>query len=658
MLWCQQIQNTKHMEALLFVSGALLAYQYKKHPQLAPLPLFMGVQEGEDTLLEGASVMCNDGTQAVYRYMNGMLRLYPTAEIALSWNNAWDKDIVTLSAEACAKIPKGVPLNMASEEERRQNVQTANTNINMRKGQLVVEDEGTFKDHADAIRGNYYPNDYFYNVPPRNVGPPPVPLPFPSTSAKVPFRPGITNPVELDMMQDIRQQQPKLAATYRPSWVRNFQDDVQRPRQEGVEAWSSEIPRVPDGNYANLNDMYQRVTKHTLNEFGKGGLPFATQDRVIPDGLDPVASNRPMTKRYNTYALGDDLTSCMADQGRVRGLNRNAIQNGNVFREEGWEVMPNRGIVMKDTPAPLGASATGIRSGGRGGGGVPLGSAMQMDVEPLPNMMKRGEIEWDHGRTGNKGLTEAGAVRPMDDPLDKRFVYEELDMERPQTGVSHVSTIRTRDRAFRDTNYDATPHNADIDTMTPTTNANPRTDIKKGNTGKAAEKTSWKFSFDMKQLFDMSQFTTAKNREHKFSNADDLRGEVLDLDANRQIQRIHVPMDKSMNRKNYTIDFKTESTNAEKGIATSAIRTTKKLSTEDASAVKGVTLGGRNSYIKKSSLASKLASESNELTYNNDAISDRIGNLLKPLRAPKSSVPDYAQETVNGARNKGEFRRR
>lgn len=119
------------------------------------------------------------------------------------------------------------------------------------------------------------------------------------------------------MMQDIRMEQPKLASTYRPSWVRNFQDDVQQPREEGMEAWSAEIPRVPDGKFADFKDIYQRASAHTLNDFGKGGLPFETQDRVIPDGLDPVASNRPMTKRYNAYALGDDLTAYMADHGRV-----------------------------------------------------------------------------------------------------------------------------------------------------------------------------------------------------------------------------------------------------------------------------------------------------------------------------------------------------
>jgi hypothetical protein len=50
--------------------------------------------------------------------------------------------------------------------------------------------------------------------------------------------------------------------------------------------------------------------------------------------LDPVPAKRPMTKRYNTYDFGEDLTSCMADQGRVRGALRNGMKDGQVFRDE------------------------------------------------------------------------------------------------------------------------------------------------------------------------------------------------------------------------------------------------------------------------------------------------------------------------------------
>jgi hypothetical protein len=63
---------------------------------------------------EGASVNCEDNTQAVYRYMNGTLHLYPSPEIASSWNSSWNKNILTLSTEACAKFPKGDPLKMAN----------------------------------------------------------------------------------------------------------------------------------------------------------------------------------------------------------------------------------------------------------------------------------------------------------------------------------------------------------------------------------------------------------------------------------------------------------------------------------------------------------------------------------------------------------------
>jgi hypothetical protein len=67
----------------------------------------------EVTPSEGASVSCDDGP-AVYRYINGKLHLYPTPEIAWSWNNEWNKNIVKLSPEACTKYPKGEPMKMAN----------------------------------------------------------------------------------------------------------------------------------------------------------------------------------------------------------------------------------------------------------------------------------------------------------------------------------------------------------------------------------------------------------------------------------------------------------------------------------------------------------------------------------------------------------------
>lgn len=63
---------------------------------------------------EGASVVCNDGTGMVYRFMNGKLHHYPNPDIAKSWNPSWDKNILTFSAEECATVPKGEPLKMAN----------------------------------------------------------------------------------------------------------------------------------------------------------------------------------------------------------------------------------------------------------------------------------------------------------------------------------------------------------------------------------------------------------------------------------------------------------------------------------------------------------------------------------------------------------------
>ena len=96
----------------------------------------------------------------------------------------------------------------------------------------------------------FYPDDFFYNGVPKGQ---PQAMPFPSRpSPKFPGPsplPGVHNPVQVDMMNDIRTGNNRIpaaapiAAAYRPSWVRNVVDNDPAPRQERIREWSTETPR-------------------------------------------------------------------------------------------------------------------------------------------------------------------------------------------------------------------------------------------------------------------------------------------------------------------------------------------------------------------------------------------------------------------------------
>jgi uncharacterized integral membrane protein len=58
------------------------------------------------TLVEGQSYTC--GTDAVFRAVGGVLRLYPTPEIAASWDPNWNTNILTID---CTGVSYGDPLD-------------------------------------------------------------------------------------------------------------------------------------------------------------------------------------------------------------------------------------------------------------------------------------------------------------------------------------------------------------------------------------------------------------------------------------------------------------------------------------------------------------------------------------------------------------------
>jgi hypothetical protein len=531
-------------------------------------------------------------------------------------------------------------------------------------------------------QSHYYPDDRFYNRISRQE-----PLPErPNLDRK--RRPATT--LQPDMMEDVRQPRAKHvgsgATPFRPSWVRNTVDEVLLGREEREREWSAEVPRGQDRNMATFQHAYKDTSIHTLNQFGQGGLPFDDQIRVRPDGLDPVASQRKPTARYNTYALGEDLT--LANDERVRGAAAGQNNWGLTTRQEGWELNPDRDMQMQPCNPNMPLNGAGIRSGGRG---APLACFVGAPVEPLPSM--RGNLEREPNMTGNKGM-ETGPVRPSDDPLDKRFLYEHVDTMVAGTGAAYANTF-AGNKGFRDTKHDPTQHRADVDMNAKYQNVGMRDSVVKPTGTQAVDKTAWKFSYDLKKLFDMPTATNAQNRTAAVATTEDIRENVIDMKPTQPVQRIN--LDTAANNRQDIApekrvlfsdaernDFRTgtahskrreadfqpqaKNTGTFRGVSvfksdnttkevTSNINTNKKIVTQLA-APTGANLSGRTMQIKKSGATTKRNAQSDGLLYDNDEILERAGMLAAPQRAPKGTAPDYTQAKVSTTRNAGEFRRR
>lgn len=551
--------------------------------------------------------------------------------------------------------------------------------------QRTEGDDAKLKENYTKTQSNYYPDDRFYNRVTRQE-----PLPErPNLDRK---RPPATNTLQPDMLEDLRQPRAKHvgsgATPFRPSWVRNTVDEVAPGREEREREWSDEIPRAQAHSMTTFQNAYKDTSIHTLRQFGQGGLPFDEQVRVRPDGLDPVASLRKPTARYNSYALGEDLT--LANEEHVRGAAAGQSSWGSHTRQEGWELNPDRDMQMQ--PCNPTMNGAGIRSGGRG---APLACFVGAPpVEPLPSM--RGNLEREPNMTGNKGM-ETGPVRPSDDPLDKRFLHEDVDTTVAGTGASYADTF-AGNNGFRGTEHDTTQHRAHVDMNAKYQNVGMRDSVAKPTGTQAVDKTAWKFSYDLKKLFDMPTATNAQNRTAAIGTTEDIRDNVVDMKPAQPVQRIK--LDAAANtRKDFVADkrvlfsdaerndfrtgtaqskrreadfqpqtknagafggvsvFKTDTATNEKQVVTSNINTNKKILTQLA-APTGANLSGRTVQIKKSGATTKRNAQSDGILYDNDQLLDRAGRLSAPQRAPKSTAPDYAQAKVSTARNPGEFRRR
>jgi hypothetical protein len=679
------------MEALLILSSGLLLYQARTRPDLRLPPLFQGADAtgatGATSATSATTAQTNIDDEQKYFNKDGTIKQEYLIAPDKFQEYCTNPD-GTMKTECQLVNGKYYP-NVCVNDDGTIRDQ-CKTIFEKRREQCFDED-GTLKEECKVVQNNFNPEQFYYNVQPRVD--PPVPSPFPPLQHVHPR--SMINPVEVEMMNNIRNMEPKFringgagAMGYRPSWVRNHDDISTRPprqeREQTLNFKPEDSEQMLDERLSQAyRGTYQTAALNTLNEFGKGGLPFDEQIRVAPDGLNPVAALRKPTARYHTYALGEDLTRSAPAEGTVRGGAVGRTNFGTNIRAEGFELTPSRDMGFEGVSGPYHVNAHGVRyGGGRDGVMASPGSTMG-----------RREMEWDNGATGNKAPASLGALRRLYESS-----AEDVDPTNAQRGVAFGSAI-TSNRGFRGTNHDTIPLKDEVDTTKASQFSNRRADTLKASATKAAGETSWKFSFDLKKLFDMSLPDTSKNRSLELSSKDDIRGKVVDMKDDKQVQRLplstqdndrkeanplkkvvfsdserrdfqrgtagankrrqtdYQPNAKNVGNFSGVSVFKSTSTAEEKTVPSSAIRSTKRTWTQTAAPI-GSNLSGRAVPIKKSSVTAKLGAEDNRKLYDNDKILDRAAQLSAPLRAPKSSTPDYAQPRVSTMRNIGEFRKR
>jgi len=442
------------------------------------------------------------------------------------------------------------------------------------------------------------------------------------------------------MMEDIRDPVRHATSTsstpFRPSWLRNAVEKGSQRREEEQEQEMAQ-PRAYSDNMNAFQHSYRSLSINTMNAFGKGGLP-EEQQYVRPDGLDPVASNRKMTERFHQYSLEHDLTTSSGDDGRTRGVAAGQ-ERGGMVRQEGWKLNEDRSMQMLASTGVKSFNA-GIRSGGTG---VPLSSFIgQQPVEPLDSMRGNHEIEPEVGRKGAIGKLPS---RPTDDPLDKRFLYEQVISSERAQGVSHMSTISSGlNSGFRG------QHDAMRELGLESHEAGQLVGMKNAIPKPTSDKTEWKFTFDLKKMFDVSTRPSAKTRNIVLSAP-----EAIDMVENDAVQRVSVdvaPQAKNVASFKGATTFKPDTASGEKRVVTTNFKIHKAQVTKPMG-------GGKSVPIKESGgLVSKRAAIDSGILYGNDRILETVALVTQPLKAPKSASPDYAQAKENASRKMGEFRKR
>jgi hypothetical protein len=273
-----------------------------------------------------------------------------------------------------------------------------------------------------------------------------------------------------------------------------------------------------------FNESFRRQPVQSLSRFQNGALPFDDQLRVSPDGLDPVAERRRPTARYNAYDFGDDLATGLGDEGRVRGFAAGQAGRGVAVGQERWEIMPDRSLVQRpDARQPL-MGGNGVRSGGRG---APLGSFLGGSAPGDGG--ERGYLEWERGPTGGRASVDKGFLRPANDLGDRAFRQEDLPTLDKRRGAGAQGPAPMR-RGFRDVAYDAQAPGLRGDELVldkQVTTINPRPSKNEATPTTAADRTAWKFSYDLRQLLDVAPLP-ARGSNVLGKTSADVRGKVVD----------------------------------------------------------------------------------------------------------------------------------
>ncbi len=235
--------------------------------------------------------------------------------------------------------------------------------------------------------------------------------------------------------------QHKGGPVYRPSWL--------RATSEGPKRRETEIPdtdmiresgtRVTDAVAMNrYNDMYFQQGRSALNPrtSQQGALPFEqVRERYSRrggfDGIDPVLGRNPLP-RYNRYDLGEERTTSMGDDGRVRGFAFGEAGRSETVRREGWEVMPSRAVAAENPPQAI--RSAGLRSGGA------RGMPISMLGAPLAEESNDHDgIEYLDPRAGRMANVRSMAARYLD--TRGAFQAEDVDTSPQLRGLANTSYV-------------------------------------------------------------------------------------------------------------------------------------------------------------------------------------------------------------------------
>ena len=288
---------------------------------------------------------------------------------------------------------------------------------------------------------------------------------------------------------------------YQPGWMRSAGPElVDRKERDGdlsqtqvmntqghqVREWQYRVDQTMDPRGA--FGAHAPMEPERVRPPGMGGYDGYTADR----GRMPIP-------RYNQYALGEELTSELADQGRTPGFAANHAARSALARSDAVEIMPSR--MMQHTPSArpfkfLPAGAT--RSGGRV---APLGAPLPIvcDNGICPDdEYARDSLMWDQGPSGSIAHIRRPAMPPTMDPTSVHNADGSVVSYATAHGTGQHADIQRP--TLRSATVDA-PVIAPVYLAPKASKVGGRVNAPQGGSASVAADTSkWQFSFAIKDL--------------------------------------------------------------------------------------------------------------------------------------------------------------